>query len=69
METIFFNVESLVRDLSICFFSKYVLNRKCIPDTLMGRVVKLGFSPTRAALHPTLNPLYTRNRWTALWTL
>ena len=32
-------------------FSKYVLNGKCIPDTLMGRVVKLGFSPTRAALH------------------
>ena len=55
-----FNVGSPARDLCrpICFLSKYVLNGKCIPDTLMGRVVKLGFSPTRAALSynkPTLH--------------
>ena len=31
---------------AIYVLSKYVLNGKCIPDTLMGRVVKLGFSPT-----------------------
>ena len=48
-----FNVDSPVRDLCTCFLSKYVLNGKCIPDTLMGRVVKLGFSPTRAALSYT----------------
>ena len=52
-----FNVNSPVRDLCICFLSKYVLNRKCIPDTVMGRVVILGFSPTRTALStkPTLH--------------
>ena len=48
-----FNVDSPVRDLCTCFLSKYVLNGKCIPDTLMGRVVKLGFSPARAALSYT----------------
>ena len=55
---IIFNVDSPVRDLCICFLSKYVLNGKCVPDTLMGRVVKLGFSPTCAALsytEPTLH--------------
>ena len=55
---IIFNVDSPLRDLCICFLSKYVLNGKCIPDTLMGRVVKLGFSPTGAALaytKPTLH--------------
>ena len=55
---IIFNVDSLVRDLCICFLSKYVLNGKCIPDTLMGIVVKFGFSPAWAALSytkPTLN--------------
>ena len=42
----------------ICFLSKYVLNRECIPETLMGRVVKLGLSQTWAALSynkPTLH--------------
>ena len=57
MEKIF-NVDSPVRDLCICFLSKYVLNGKCIPDTLMGRVVKLEFSPTRAALSYTKPTLH-----------
>ena len=55
-----FNVDSLVRDLCICSLSKYVLNGKCIPDTLMGRVVKLGFSPTRAALSYTKPTLHSK---------
>ena len=48
-----FNVDSPVRDLCMCFLSKYVLNEECIPETLMGRVVKLGFSPNAgcALLH------------------
>ena len=54
LRKIIFNVDSPVRDLCICFLSKYILNGKCIPDTLMGRVVKLGFSPTRGA------PSYTK---------
>ena len=57
METNF--VDSPVRDLCMCFLSKYVLNEECIPETLMGRVVKLGFFPARAALFytkPTLHP-------------
>ena len=55
-----FNVDSPVRDLSICFLSKYVLNGTCIPDTLMGGVVKLGCSPTRAALSFTKPTLHSK---------
>ena len=78
-----FNVNSPVRELCICFLSKYVLNGKCIPDTVMGRVVKLGFSPTRAALS-TKNTLHSKpldgivdylrsgifrpNNYTIVWT-
>ena len=54
-----FNVDSPVRDLCMCFLSKYLLNEECIPETLMGRVVKFGFFPARAALFctkPTLHP-------------
>ena len=55
----FFYVDSPVRDLCMCFISKYVSNGEYIPATLMGRVIKLGLSPTRAALSytkPTLHP-------------
>ena len=53
-------MDSPVRDLCICLLFKYVLNGKCIPDTLMGRVVKLGFSPTRAALSYTKPTLLSK---------
>ena len=55
-----FDVDSPARDLCICFLSKFFLNGKCIPDTLMGRVVKLGFSPTRAALSYTKPTLHSK---------
>ena len=50
-----FNVDSPVRDLCMCFLSKYFLNGKYIPETLMGRVIKLGLAVltyTKLTLHP-----------------